>query len=601
MYPVTNAYNTAIAKNARAHKLSGTVDGHSFDGGDVIRQSFYIRNQICPATAIELGGVYVGELGLEFETNYAQSLNFRGAWKGKVITVNIEVEAVVGDEPTFISIPMGTFTVESASWTNKGLSIVAYDNMSKLDKALSFDATIGGIYDFLSLIAQSCGVSLGQTMEQIALLPNASELLAIYPDSPIQTFRDLLSQVATACCCFATINRSGQLILVPFPDTNTVTTTITEKQRYSTSFSDYTSYYSTLKVTNAEDGSVSYYDNDNIGGLTMDIGANALLQYGIDETIVRQRNAVIDALENFEATPFNVSILPNPALDLGDVIQFTGGVGHGCKGTVMSITCKMDSTKIEGYGENPAATAVVSSLTKALEAQGKSIKDETIIHIYENSQQFDLGDGDKEEVVSIEFATVKPTRVLTFTEVNFDLTITDPTGIASATAYYYLNGQLQGYQPVGTWNNDGKHILSLMYPLLSAGSTAYEWKVALEVDGGTATIDRGDVHAVLEGQGLVALDQFDGLLTLTDTYTAVDADKGFMEWLENVNVSQTSWNDITLSEVFTDLATDKDFATWSESVAIDFFLGPWEPMITEDDYDLLTEDGDQFYTEGEIV
>lgn len=538
MYPVTNAYNTAIAKNARAHKLSGTVDGHSFDGGDVIRQSFYIRNQICPATAIELGGVYVGELGLEFETSYAQSLNFRGAWKGKVITANIEVEAVVGDEPTFISIPMGTFTVESASWTSKGLSIVAYDNMSKLDKALGFNSTSGQIYDFLSLISLSCGVALGQTIEEIALLPNALEPLSLYPDSPIQTYRDLLSQVATACCCFATINRNGQLVLVPFPDTGTVTTTITEKQRYSTTFSDYTSYYTTLKVSNSEDGTIDYYTNTNVGGLTMDIGANALLQYGVDATKTRQRGAIINALEDLDATPFNVSILPNPALDLGDVIQFTGGVGQGCVGMVMAITHKMDSTKIEGYGENPATTAVVSSLTKAVEAQGKSTKEEVVTHVYKNAVAYGLQDQTEVPVVDIFFATVSPKTVKTFTEVNLDLTITDASGVASCTAYYYLNGVLEGYHPVETWDNDGKHLLTLMYPLETlAGSSTYEWEVRLEVEGGSATIAIGDVHCVLEGQGLVAVDEFNGTIKCTDEFEAIYLGQNVVSLIDTFDLS----------------------------------------------------------------
>ena len=54
MYPTSNDYKTAIAKNARAHRLAGSVNNVSFDGSDVIGNSFVVRNQICPATAIEL-------------------------------------------------------------------------------------------------------------------------------------------------------------------------------------------------------------------------------------------------------------------------------------------------------------------------------------------------------------------------------------------------------------------------------------------------------------------------------------------------------------------------------------------------------------------
>ena len=92
MYSVSNAYLTAIGKNARAVKLTGTVNGTSFDGGDVIRNSFSVKNQFCPATEIALGGVYIGELNLTFTEAFASSMNIRGSWKGKVITASIGVE-----------------------------------------------------------------------------------------------------------------------------------------------------------------------------------------------------------------------------------------------------------------------------------------------------------------------------------------------------------------------------------------------------------------------------------------------------------------------------------------------------------------------------
>ena len=85
MYPTSNDYKIAVTKNARAHKLTGTVNGHSFDGGDVIKNTFVVKNQFCPATAIQLGGVYVGELDLTFTKAFAESLNIRGSWKGKTI------------------------------------------------------------------------------------------------------------------------------------------------------------------------------------------------------------------------------------------------------------------------------------------------------------------------------------------------------------------------------------------------------------------------------------------------------------------------------------------------------------------------------------
>lgn len=558
MYPTSNDYNDAILENARAHKLKGNVNGTPFTGKNVIRGSFVVKNQMCPATAIELGGVYVGECDLVFTTEFATSLGIRGSWKGVVLTPEIGVELA---DATFEYVPMGVYTVEEAQWTTGGLKIIAYDNMSKFDKNLPFTTSSGQIYDFLNLACQDCYVTLGMSPEDVQALPNGTEALSTYTESSMQTYRDLISACASACCCFATIDRQGCLVLVPFPDTSTTDGAITEKQRYSTSFSDYSSYYTQLKVNNAEDGTTSYYQNGNVGGLTIDIGANALLQYGVDITKNRQRTAIINALEDFNATPFSVSILPNPALELGDVIQFTGGVGLGCMGVIMSYVHKVDSTKIEGYGENPATTAVVSSLAKAIEAQGKSTKEDIVTHVYKNAVAYGLSDNVEIPVVEITFATVTPKTVKTFTEVNLDLSITDPTGVASCTAYYYLNGVLESYTPVATWNNDGKHILPLMYPLENlASSTTYDWEVRLEIDGGSASVAVGDVHCILEGQGLVAVDEFNGTIKIEDTITIEYFDRDFLDLAEDVDLTTEGGgiDNVLVNENYDYIVTEND-------------------------------------------
>ena len=135
MYSVSADYLTAIAKNARAHKLTGTVNGTSFDGGDIIRNSFSVKNQFCPATEIALGGVYVGELNLTFTEAFASSMNIRGSWKGKIITASIGVELA---DASFEYIPIngGSYIIETAQWTDTGIQIVAYDKMSLFDVSL---------------------------------------------------------------------------------------------------------------------------------------------------------------------------------------------------------------------------------------------------------------------------------------------------------------------------------------------------------------------------------------------------------------------------------------------------------------------------------
>lgn len=601
MYPVDqDLYNQTKADVQVPHLRGWIEDTIAFTENNILRDTFSINAQCTESTKISIGTVYTKTLKMTLCHGVA---NYRRQWKGKKIVIEQGIEIPrLNDTPVVKWIPMGTFYASEGVWTPKGINIKAYDVMMRFDKALDVTQVTGVPFDLIKYMCDKCGVTFGMTRAEVELLPNGAKLIGIDEINKTPTFRDELAQVCVALGGFAEIYRDGKLYIRNY---HTVADdAITIYERFNPSFSDFTSYFSAISIVNTSTGYTSTYNcmGAQPGGLTMELNNTTFLQLGTFDFVEAMRQEVANAVGSISYTPFNATVLTSFYYDLSDVLSFPAGIADDCTGCVMSITYTFTKTKLVSYGDDPAMQVTKTAVDKAINAASRSGKDQTIIHVYENEHDISIGNGTREKVVEIEFATIKPTRVLTLTEINADLTITDPTGIATATVYYYLNNELQGYQPVGTWNNDGKHIISLMYPLTStASNVAYTWDVYLKIDGGSATIDTGDVHAVLEGQGLVALDQFDGLLTLTDTYTAVDADKDFMEWLENVNVTQTSWNDIALSEVFTDLATDKDFATWSESVAIDFFLGPWEPMITEDDYDLLTEDGDQFYTEGEIV
>lgn len=516
MYPTSNDYKIAVTKNARAHKLSGTVNGHSFDGADVIRNTFVVKNQFCPATAIQLGGVYVGELDLTFTKTFAESLNIRGSWKGKTITASLWIELADG---TFEAVPMGVYTIADANWVDAGLQIVAYDVMGELDKALTFDTTTGMIGDFLALIAQECDVVFDMTAEDIAALVNSDQVLSIYPGSPMETFRDLLSQLCIVCASYATATRDGKLVIRPLPDTSTAVRTIPATLRYSTSFRDYTSFYTELDVTNMEDNTVSVYVNDNPNGLIMDIGGNPFLQYGIQSVVAARRQAIIDAIEPFEATPFAVTILPDPSLDLGDVIEFTGGIGQGAIGCIMSIVHKADCTIIEGYGENPAAAGVSSLTDKAIAAaSGQNKANELTYYTYVNAETKTV-DTTETSLYSINFSASQRTTVEWWHEMKV-LSALGGASNQALTLAYYLDDELMDYEPADTWNINGYHTVHLGGWFENVEpSISHKFEVRAVVSSGTATIGIGDLHVLLKGQAMNASDKFDGTITLTDDIT----------------------------------------------------------------------------------
>ena len=571
MYPVTNDYKAAIAKNARAHRIAGSVDGHYFDGSDVIRDSFVYKNQLCPATAIQLGGVYIGECDLVFSKAFADSLNIRGSWKGKALTIAQSVEAVVDDEPTFISIPIGVFTIENAVWNDRGLSVTAYDNMAKFDKPLLFDQSGGTLYSFLSYICRECGVTLGMTEAQVQALPNGTRNIGIYPGSSMSTFRDCLSQLAVVACSYATMDRSGQLVLRRLPDYDDLADTVSEKMRYSTSFSDYTSYYTDLAVTNMDDSTTTIYSNTNIGGLTLDIGENPFLQYGVSETVKEMRQAIIDALTGFRAVPFKVSCLPNPAYDLGDRIKFTGGIGQNSQGVVMSLIMKSTVITIEGYGENPAAAGAQSSIQKQVAANAKNQKGESLSYYsYINTSAVSLGTTPK-RLYKIAFATADMTDVDLWHEVKWNITRSGDVPV-DITYYYYLDGVLFDYEPIDKFGFDGYDTEAHPFYLQGVtGGQIHYWEVKAKLNSGSAVANVGDIHAELRGQRLVGETRFDGFIEVADTYEPWNRNRTLVPISESFVLDNNIGVDpsFSIGQNYTAWSRNRTFATYTESVNIE--------------------------------
>lgn len=91
--------------------------------------------------------------------------------------------------------------------------------MLNLDKNFNKSLSSAFPYDFLSLLSKACHVKLAQTKEEIEVLTNGAELLGIYQENDVETWRYL----AQALGCFSTIDRDGKLRLIPYGITDNKT------------------------------------------------------------------------------------------------------------------------------------------------------------------------------------------------------------------------------------------------------------------------------------------------------------------------------------------------------------------------------------------
>jgi len=205
----------------------------------------------------------------------------------------------------------------------------------------------------------------------------------------------------------------------------------------------------------------------------------------------------------------------------------------------------------------------------------------------------------RHSIITINFSTVSPKTVKILHEIMLYVSITDASGIASCTAYYYVNDVLEDYHAIDSWNHDGYHLLHLLYFLenLLSGRT-YEWKVVLEINGGEATIARGGIHALLEGQGLVASASWNGTLECEDTYTPLVLGHDLATITDTVTALGTqSPQSIAVTDIVGTIVLGHDIGTITDVVDIDL-TAITTNLIAEGGDNLISEDGNNLVTEG---
>lgn len=596
MYNASNDFKTQMKKKARFEHVKGSIGSAAFTDLNVVAMEY--TNRCSDTSDVKFGSAYIGQLSATFVgVNIA-----RGAWRNKVITLE---QGLVLEDNTTEYIPVGVFTVAAAEWTDQGIKVTAYDYMAKFDKACGITTTSGKIYDLLALACQTCGVTLGVSSNECAALPNGDQTLGLFPNSDIKTWRDFISWVACCCGGFVTMSRDGRLLIKSWADCSVVDSLAVTERVAGSTFSDYVTQYAGISVTNIEAKTTQYYGNQT--GAVINLGANPFLQYGTDVVMAAQRTAIATVAQSIAYTPFTTSILSNMIYDLGDLVTCSDGVAGSETLTccIMSIDWSLKQlTELQGFGKDPALASGKSRTDKNLAGLSSQANDnEMIIYTFTNAAAISVDEDEETSVCKIAFSTLSPKIVNLWHEIELDVTATSNDGIVTCTAHYYLNGEELAYNPVTTWDNDGKHLLHLLYFLSTLeGLSSYQWEVKLELDGGTATIAMNDVHASLYGQGLVAVDAWDGTIEVDDEYSfTLGGIYGLGSMKETVTLSLITPNAITISEDYDfTLGGVYGLGTMTETVEVVRHQLKYN-LVTEDGlFNFVTEDGNyNIVTEGD--
>lgn len=498
MYSVSQDYLDALDLPVRTYKLAGTVGGVSFDESNIL--SIEISNQVSEGSEIKLGSVYIGELTASF---YGVTGIARGSWVGKTIVLS---EGLMLEDNSFEYVPLGVFTIAEANHTQEGVDVVAYDAMTAFDKARNDLTETGTAYDFLSLMCQKCGVTLGMTSADVAALTNGTETLSIYSENDIETWRDLLSWVAQTLCSVATINRAGELELRQYSVSSAAT--IDETHRFTgCSFSDFTTYYTGMSVVNIALRQTEYKSVTPDDGLTYNLGSNPLVQG--DYELVQN---IIDEFSDVQLVPFSAQMLGGAIYDLCDCLTFSGGIAAGAVCGVMGYTWKYNGAyAVNGFGSNPALATAKSKAQKDIDAIYNTIGEEiNQMSVVQNSSSVTCGESTEASILTYNFevtqeenttmvdVSVVMTSSASETEANDVYTLSD---IVAHLSFYVDGSEVSVYSPEFIVD-EGKDTMTFNYSLSGLSVGAHQFDVRLTVDGGSGSIAVGDVHEMLWGYGI---------------------------------------------------------------------------------------------------
>ncbi len=430
MYPVSEAFLRAVQENTRRYYWTGriTTKGgavYPFGYEDIVKGSGYISAQCCGSAEIELGTVYAAEMGV---TLFSQVDRYTLDGAKVELFYHLRVE-----DGGFEEVPMGIFEVSEANRRLHCLELKAYDYMLRFEKSFNGFESVGNAWAFLELCCKACGVEMENTQGEIEGMPNGRELLSIYPENDIGTYRDVLFFVGQVLGGFFCINRRGRLELRKYGAEPVLE--VQGRHRFSSSFSDFITRYTAVSSTNLRTQTAEYYGLDVDDGLTMNLGVNPLLQFGLEETRRQLCGNILADLSVVNYVPFDSSTIGNPALDLGDVLTFSGGQADGEQVTcITSFQCRIGGRQsLKCVGKNPRLAQAKSKNDKNISGLLNQIEAGKVgIHTFTNASAYVVAE-DRVRVISIEFAAKEETHVQFFGQAVVDVRAVQAERTASAS------------------------------------------------------------------------------------------------------------------------------------------------------------------------
>lgn len=565
MYNVSNAYKAAVYNTPIYSKLAGTItltNGSTVNIYDnatqsnVVKGSVTVKNQCVSKNKLEYGCAYVGELDISLYNDIDQN-----ALYGGVITLSWYLKTGVN---TYEEIPLGVYIIAEAVRTRSIVKITAYDKMQLLDMVFASTTTSGSVYEILTYIETLTGLELAQTQEEIEELTNGTRYVTIDESMEYSTYRDIISDIATMLCCFATMSRDGKLLFVPYAISTTEV--IAKGKRNSTNIAEIVVNYDTIRLEGRRSTYTVVKTGQETGTKLLNIGyCPVISQNHAVDNIKQALQNMIDYISQLSYNPASCDIVANPALDLGDMIELTTGANTAVYMPLMSFVWKYHgSMQIKAVGDSTISGE--SKTQRLVTGTAEDIhKSETVIFTYENARELTIN-SDFKQIIRIDYVSTNATKGIFQAQI-----LLEASADATVMFKYVVNSSVDLYFQPAQDIKAGKHIITLLYPLSAIPqNTANSLRVQMNISAGSATISEFNIKAVLSAQGLdTGAVEWDGTIEIEETIEPLNIGLTIATLNDNINAATDTPTASTITQTFTPFDVGLSIAALDDNAAVE--------------------------------
>lgn len=379
LYSTSQAYKTAISKNARQSSLIGNI---TLSNGTSIALELFdimsasLSSQCVNDEVFEIGAVYSSEFKIKIAD-----------WQlGMELLNNACLDVKYGlklADGTIEYVPLGTFFVAEAVWEQGYVTLTCYDATIKFDTAfirneISFtgDSNIAKIYNVLTVICNQCGVTFGMTEAEVNNVASPAIIKTIRVPAVISTCREMLSYIAEWVGGFAYIDRLGKLRIKSFAVSSNPVSVIPRTDYFKNSVNDKKFLINNIAIYDSENKNYYFVDNENTTSGETLMSRWGYLSY--TSFIVCYRNLLQAKLGRVEYTPSELEWLGDPAIDLGDTVAIETGRGATIKSLITHIDWTYKgSQRLKSVGNTATAettkTATISTVQPTSDSEKQLI------------------------------------------------------------------------------------------------------------------------------------------------------------------------------------------------------------------------------------